>query len=355
MSFRNGGIIGKKAIISNLGPPANASGAWSMNDQSIAVLEGDWPPLYYPPTAPTSVSAVANGFTAADVTYSGEITYGDSPTFTATSSPGGLTGTGASPITVSGLTSGTSYTFTVTVDDAGGSATSDPSAPITLPLPVDPNFASVSLLVDGNGNLEDESNNNHPLINFGTTTSTSIKKFGSGSVNFGTTDDNGSFSRQDADFQFGTGDFTVEAWVYQTTSQSLAGITSSVDEGNFQTDSGFLFALYQGKLTYAFKDSVTDMNANSSNYTLPTNQWVHVAVSRNSGSMRIFADGVQKGSTKTNNGNASGTDFHVGRLLQDFSSRFLWAGYMDEIRVTKGVGRYTANFTPPASEFPRSS
>ena len=348
MRYKNGGIIGKVATTSSDGPPANASGVWSLGDQSNSNLSSTWPPLYFPPTAPTSVSAVANGFTAADVTYSGEVTYGPSPTFTATSTPGSFTGTGASPITVSGLTSGTSYTFTVTVDDVGGSATSSASSPITIPSPSDTYWTSVSLLVDGNGNLEDESNNSHSITNSSTSIETSTVKFGSGSLGMSSA----SFSINNSDFAFGTGDFTVEGWMYASGSMSVAGICSTVPTSS-TTDNGFMFGLYQGKLTFATQDSVTQLSANTSNYTFPTSGWYHVAITRNSGSVRYFVDGTQRGTTKSNTANVSNTSYHVGRLLND-SSSFSWNGFFDEFRVTKGVARYTSNFTAPTAEFPRS-
>jgi hypothetical protein len=83
------------------------------------------------PQAPT-IDAVTAGNALATVAYTAGATGGATATFTATSTPGSLTGTGESPITVSGLTNGTSYTFAVTATNANGtSAASAASSAVT--------------------------------------------------------------------------------------------------------------------------------------------------------------------------------------------------------------------------------
>jgi hypothetical protein len=99
------------------------------------------------PQAPTIGTATATGSTTATVAYTANATGGAAvSTYTATSSPGGLTGTGASPITVSGLTAGTAYTFTVTATNANGtSAASSASNSTTTTYP------ATALTVTGTG------------------------------------------------------------------------------------------------------------------------------------------------------------------------------------------------------------
>lgn len=110
-----GGIITKNPTAPTT---SSAKGIWTLDQAQNYTKQGIWPRS---PGAPTIGTATAVGTTAATVTYTAPSDLGTgSVTYTATSSPGGLTGTGASPITVTGLTINTTYTFTVTATTPGG-------------------------------------------------------------------------------------------------------------------------------------------------------------------------------------------------------------------------------------------
>jgi hypothetical protein len=111
----------------------NFSGLWTAGQQYQAVGASTWPTL---PGAPTIGTATVSG-TTASVAFTAPSSAGFPATITGyivTSSPGGLTGTGASsPISVTGLTAGTAYTFTVRAINATGTGPSSAASNSVTP------------------------------------------------------------------------------------------------------------------------------------------------------------------------------------------------------------------------------
>lgn len=105
------------------------------------------------PNSPTIGTATAVSDVAATVAYTAAVLGATGTTFTATSNPGSVTGTGSSPITVTGLTASTAYTFTVTAGNANGtSAASSASNSITTnETPAFPSYESIATITVGAG------------------------------------------------------------------------------------------------------------------------------------------------------------------------------------------------------------
>lgn len=143
---------------------------------------------------------------------------------------------------------------------------------------------------------------------------------------------------------FGVEDFTVEAFIMPT-NLGARNEQVVVCMRNQPSANGQILALQNGRL--GFSNGATWRIGGT---TLSENVWSHIAVSREAAVLRLFVNGVLDGQW------ADGTNFTGSRILSigDFESSHFGAfvGYIDELRITKGVARYTSNFIPPTKPFP---
>lgn len=168
---------------------------------------------------------------------------------------------------------------------------------------------------------------------------TSVKKFGTGSIYIPT----GSlFIPNSTELDFGSGNWTVEFWAYSDAS----GTKVYFDALNAANTTIQMEVYSSGTNLYWVKQGGTV--AITANGALSANTWQHIAVAKSGSSTRLFVNGTQVGSTYTDNETYSSPRWEIGRV----SGAFPINGYLDEFRVTKGVARYTANFTPPTAPFP---
>jgi hypothetical protein len=179
--------------------------------------------------------------------------------------------------------------------------------------------------------------------------STSIVKYGAGSMAFDGTGDYLTSNVGTTDlYAFGTGDFTIEMWVYFN---GVASIQCVYDSRPVSTQGAYVLIYLNSDGTLRYFVSSADRITSSA---LSASTWYHVAVSRINGSTRLFINGTQAGSTYTDSTsylNASGRPW-VGINAFTTNTQGL-NGYIDDLRITKGIARYTANFTPPQVALPR--
>lgn len=179
--------------------------------------------------------------------------------------------------------------------------------------------------------------------------STAQSKFGGASGYFDGAGDYLSVPNS-TDFDFGSGDFTVEFWLFTPISWSSQASSSAIC-GKKQNDASNGWVIYRDgtqptKLNFRFSQQNNLFSA-----SVPTqNVWEHWAVTRSSGTLRVFKDGVLDASTTNTSAISDGSAaFKVG-LADTWAGSYLNA-YIDDLRITKGVARYTANFTPPTAAF----
>ena len=177
--------------------------------------------------------------------------------------------------------------------------------------------------------------------------STSVKKFGTGSMYFDGAGDYLDIVTNQV-FAFGTGDFTIEGWFYTNTT---SGDRNLVDFRPSGTNGAYpnIFIAGGGYLSYNANGSVPITGGTVIN----TGTWYHFALARSGTSTKLFLNGTQQGSTYSDSTNYIVGDNRPRIATGGYGSGVAnFDGYLDDIRITKGVARYTANFTPPTAPFP---
>jgi hypothetical protein len=176
--------------------------------------------------------------------------------------------------------------------------------------------------------------------------STSVVKYGTGSMSF---DGSGDYLISPDTFtgNFGTGDFTVEFWWYGGAQPARYPCQVGTLDAFSATGAWRVTTYDNNANNFMFIDGITNYSFSTSNFN--NSAWRHVAVTRSGTTVRGFIDGVQQGSSATVSTSFSARKVVVGGQFRD--NDFI-SGYIDDLRITKGVARYTATFTPPTAAFP---
>ena len=169
---------------------------------------------------------------------------------------------------------------------------------------------------------------------------TALKKFGTSSLNLDGVDSYLSIGAHD-DFGFGTDDFTLEAWIYAS---STTGEQPIFDlRAGIVTDTAPYFYLDGTGLKYNFGNSNV-----ISGGTISLNTWHHVAVSRFANGTRMYLDGNQIGSTYVDNNNYGTTKpLFIGA---NFNLANFFTGHIDDIRISNSSRYLDTTYTVPTSQ-----
>ena len=213
----------------------------------------------------------------------------------------------------------------------------------------DPDFSDVSLLLKMDGSngsttfTDDSSNSLTIAVNGNTQISTANSKYGGASAYF---DGNGDYLEAPASSltNLVDTDWTVECWFNAPAVSGIKGIFATRQGG------GSWQPYYALEVT---SGNVVNANRNFTRTAVGTytpNQWHHIAMVRTSsdGLLKIYLDGTSIDSVSSNAPNID-LNFVIG-LMSNWGGYYgYFSGYIDDFRVTKGVARYTADFTPPGS------
>jgi hypothetical protein len=211
---------------------------------------------------------------------------------------------------------------------------------------LDTYFSSVYLLLHMNGSngstsFPDSSSNSFTVTVSGDAqVSTTDPKFGSGSLTLDGTGDYLSVNMSSL-INIGSQDFTAECWAYINTGNTGTKCLFCFEGSSFRGP-GVLINSGNWVLRYANTES-------GSMGAVTTGAWQHVALARSGNSLRLFINGSQLGSTLTDTAVYIDRNIGIGFAFGIGDSP---SARIDELRITVGVARYTANFTPPAAAFP---
>jgi hypothetical protein len=142
------------------------------------------------------------------------------------------------------------------------------------------------------------------------------------------------------------GDFTIEAWIYQTTNPVYYGIFGN---GDYPSTAQITFTVTWGNVQLFMSNGSGWAVTLISTAAIPLFAWTHVAVTCSGSTFTIWLNGVNSGSTTYSGARATPEPTTViGRLYPGIND-YYFAGNMSNLRVVKGTALYTTNFTPPSS------
>ncbi len=292
----------------------------------------------------TTLSLFVNGSRAATATYSSTIFNNTTDALTIGAAVGGGND-------IPAYLSGTRIIKGSSPYDATLTTLTVPTAPAT-------NITNTSILLNyTNAGITDATAKNDLETVGNAQISTTQSKFGGSSMYFDGNGDNLS-SPTSPNLDMGTGNFTVEAWVYVSSRTLNYPLIVGNNNGSYSagaialTNSNNDSASYFDKFVLAVYDIATPTLVASSTNSL--NTWYHLAIVRNGTTLTMYRDGVSVASTTISSAavfNWGKSGLRVGGGNWDAAQSY-FNGYIDDLRITKGYARYTANFTAPTASFP---
>jgi len=216
----------------------------------------------------------------------------------------------------------------------------------------DPDFANVSLLLHGNGTngsttITDNSPTPKTVTAVGNAQiSTAQSKFGGASIAF---DGDGDYLTvpNNSQFQIGNGSFTVEFFLRLVANSTPTFGQSLVSVRNTGAANGWSVNHYLGQLIGIIAGQSSGLQG-----SMALNTWQHIALTYDGANGRLFLDGtllVTFAATPVDNTNPL-----VVCNEPLFDNNRSSNCFIDDLRITKGVARYIANFSPPTEPFPDS-
>jgi len=200
----------------------------------------------------------------------------------------------------------------------------------------------------------DSSDSPHTMTAAGNAhTDTAIKKFGTASYQGDGTGDELS-TPDSTDWDFDTGNFTIDTWIYPL---SLAVGQNDIVAQDPSGDAGaWDFILSEsGKIAMKEGTSYPPNVHTSASVVVSTGSWQHIAAERDGSTFKMYVDGVERHSVSAFTMPDIADVFTVGASRHGGVGSYGFNGYIDELRISKGIARFGGAFTPPTTAYVAAS
>jgi hypothetical protein len=186
----------------------------------------------------------------------------------------------------------------------------------------------------------------------GAALSTATKKWGSAALALDGTNDYIT-APDSADFNFGAGDFTLECWVRPAAFANNVDLITKRSAFTYGPFSLYLQTDGRMRLLSSGDGANWGVDITAAAGALTANTWAHVAATRSGNVWTVWVNGVSQATTTVSHTvMTNATAVSVGAQANGANP---FNGHIDDVRITKGVARYTASFTPPIAAFPEPS
>lgn len=160
------------------------------------------------------------------------------------------------------------------------------------------------------------------------------------------------FTNDSDDFYF-NGDFTIDFRARLNTLPSV-GISYMTYSQYADLNNRVVMRIGNDSGTYnwrfiAVSGGVNIVTVDAAHAGIATNTWYHVAITRSGTNYRVFINGTQIGSTVSDADALP--NLSSGVRMGDMAGSQYFDGWLDEYRLSKGIARWTSNFTPASGEY----
>jgi len=199
--------------------------------------------------------------------------------------------------------------------------------------------------------LDDDSGTGKVVTAHGDAAQSAEYKVGAGSAGF---DGTGDYidTPDHVDWTVGSGDYTIDLWVKRGDKDKDELLAAQVNSSyTSSTIAWYVYFQSDNKICFGLVSGTTYYYSTSAGTITDTTTWHHLAVVRNGNSLKLYIDGTNDGTKDVTGITANDSAFKLAIGRPGEYDGYYFNGFIDEFRFSKGIARWTSNFTPPSSAY----